>query len=97
MRNITKEQLESAHKEIVAIIRKCENMEGEIRSRDLAAYLTEKSAVFHACGKAADRRKADSTANECCDRKRKYSFPSGIGFRHRAGSLHHQKMQKGTK
>ena len=29
MRNITKEQLESAHKEIVAIIRKCENMEGK--------------------------------------------------------------------
>ena len=29
MRNITKEQLESAHKEIVAIIRKCEHMEGK--------------------------------------------------------------------
>ncbi|KGJ53504.1 hypothetical protein CIAN88_08790 [[Clostridium] innocuum] len=29
MRNITKEQLESAYKEIVAIIRKCEHMEGK--------------------------------------------------------------------
>lgn len=29
MRNMTKEQLESAHKEIVAIIRKCEHMEGK--------------------------------------------------------------------
>lgn len=32
MRNITKGQLESAHKEIVAIIRKCENMEGKFAS-----------------------------------------------------------------
>lgn len=29
MRNITKEQLESAHKEILSIIKKCENMEGK--------------------------------------------------------------------
>ena len=35
MRNITKEQLESAHKEIVAIIRKCENMEGKFAAWDI--------------------------------------------------------------
>lgn len=45
MRNITKEQLESAHKEIVAIIRKCENMEGKFAT-GTSQYTLLKNRLF---------------------------------------------------